>query len=322
MRKPIVFMFSGQGSQYYQMGRELYEKHLGFKMWMDHCDAVLSPHIGASLVDILYFQERKYEKFDRILYTNPALLCIEFSLARVLIEMDIHPDYLLGYSLGEITASVISGAVSLEDGIFLVVECAKLLEKKAPEAGMLAIIDSREIMKKYPESFSGCMLSGVNFNNSFVVSGRADDLARLQSFLNEEKIIHQRLPVNYGFHTELIDVIEKDFSMVIKKVDMKSSRITPISALRATSITEYSENYFWEIIRYPVDFQKTVSLMLQRNDYIFIDVGPSGTLATFIKYLLSHNDKSVYYEIINQFGKNIDSVYKLKNKLTGIVSVS
>ena len=123
-------MFSGQGSQYYQMGKELYRNHSRFKLWMKYCDEIVRSLIDESITDIVY-KDRidKHKPFDKLLYTNPALLCIEYSLARIIIEMDIHPDYVLGYSLGEITASIISGIITLEEGIQFVVDVARLLEE-------------------------------------------------------------------------------------------------------------------------------------------------------------------------------------------------
>src|SRR3954471_5340073 len=105
MKKQIIFMFSGQGSQYYQMGKELYEKNAQFKHWMDHCDEIVSPLIQTSLIEVLYRGKGKSESFDNILYTNPALLCVEYSLFKVLNSMGVQPDFLLGYSLGEIIAA-------------------------------------------------------------------------------------------------------------------------------------------------------------------------------------------------------------------------
>jgi len=65
-------MFSGQGSQYFHMGKDLYENHPRFKLWMDHCDDMAKPLIQNSLIDILYKQNNKSDIFDKILHTNPA----------------------------------------------------------------------------------------------------------------------------------------------------------------------------------------------------------------------------------------------------------
>ena len=137
MKKPTVFMFSGQGSQYYQMGKELYEKHPRFKLWMNHCDNIVSPLIETSLIEVLYEQHKKSEPFDNIVYTNPALLSIEYSLAKILMESGIKPDFFLGYSLGELTAAILSQGISLEQGLQLSVSFAKLLERESPPAKCL-----------------------------------------------------------------------------------------------------------------------------------------------------------------------------------------
>lgn len=317
MKKPIVFMFSGQGSQYYHMGRELYEEHPRFRLWMDHCDEIVHALTGTSLIDVIYREGvNKSEPFDRILHTNPALLCIEYSLARVLMETDIQPDYLLGYSLGEIAASVVSGAVSLEDGLQLSVEYARLLEENCRPAGMLAIIESEDIVDRFPGIFRNCSLSGRNFEKNFVVSGLLEDIQRLQEVLRRENIVSQRLPVNYGFHTELMDPIEDRFKNLARKIVFSPISIPVVSTLKAGWVREIDVDYLWDVVRHPVEFGKTVRQMLWNEDYAFIDVGPSGTLATFVKYLLTAGSRSTHFETINQFGRNLSTLDRLKAGLS------
>lgn len=311
-------MFSGQGSQYYRMGKELYENHLGFKGWMDHCDEIVHPLIGISLLDVIYRQGNKGEPFDRILYTNPGLLCIQYSLARLLIESDVRPDYLLGYSLGEITASIVSGAVSLEDGIRLVVDFAALLEAKTQPARMLAIIESEDIMMRFPSLFENCWLTGRIFQNNFVVSGLPKDIHNLKKVLNQKNIMSQELPVNYGFHTELIDSLEAGFKELVRGINLSPVNIPIISSFMAGKIQEVDEEYFWKLVRYPVEFGKAIRMMLQKGDFIFIDAGPSGSLATSVKYLLPSNSNSLYLETINQFGRDLNSMEKLKVGLSAL----
>ncbi len=309
-------MFSGQGSQYYEMGRELYLHHSRFKLWMDHCNSIVSPLIGASLVDIIYNEQvNKSEPFDQIVYTNPALLCIEYSLARILMEMSVQPDYLLGYSLGEITASVVSGAVSLEEGIQWVVDYAKLLQKDSRPAGMLAIIESVDIMSRYPDLFQNCWLTGKNFQSNFVVGGLSDDIQDLQAALNQKNMISQRLPVNYGFHTPLMDSLEDEVKQLFQRLNLSPIEIPVISSQIAEEIFEFGDNYLWDVVRRPVEFEKTINSMLQNGDYIFIDVGPSGSLSTFVKYLLPPGSNSQHFEVINQFGKDLNSIEKLETAL-------
>jgi bacillaene synthase trans-acting acyltransferase len=305
-------MFSGQGSQYHQMGKELYENHAIFKFWMDHCNEIVQPIIKTSLIDILYRGEGKSKPFDNLMYTNPALLCVEYSLVKVLTGMGIYPDYLMGYSLGELTASVVSGAISLEDGIQLVVNIAKLAEEKAQPSGMLTIMQPKIIMAEFPGLFHHCWLTGTNFPENFVVCGLTNTIQYLQEVLNKKNITSQILPVKYGFHTELIDTIKEDYKQLIRGINLFPIKIPIISSLKTEIIHELSENYFWEVIRNPVNFEKTVEWILEKGNCVFIDAGPSGTLATFVKYILPSNSSSISLQMINQFGKDLNSVEKLR----------
>lgn len=322
MKKPIVFMFSGQGSQYFQMGQELYEKHPRFKLWMDHCDELTRAFIPVSIIEVIYKSGKKAEPFDRLLYTNPALLSIEYSLARILMEMDIRPDYLLGYSLGEITASVVSGAVTLREGLEFVVEYAQLLEESSPPAGMLAILAPVDIIDQFSEDFKHCWLTGKNFQSNFVVSGLIEDIKNLQSTLTQKNILSQILPVNYGFHTPLMDPIVEQVRSLAHRINFLPIRIPIISSLYAEILKEVSNDYFWEVTRYPVQFDKTISTTLRKEDCIFIDVGPSGTLATFVKYLLPSGASSSHFELMNQFGKDIASLEKLRTNIATKLAVA
>lgn len=310
--KQVLFMFSGQGSQYYQMGKELYEKNAQFRYWMDLCDAMVSPLIQTSLIDILYRGAGKSEPFDRLLYTNPALLCIEYSLVNVLKEMGIRPDFLMGYSLGEIIAAVVSEAISLEDGIQLVVDIARLAEENTPPAKMLAIMESKKIIAEYPDLFQNCWVTGTNFQENFVVCGLTDAIQQLQGGLNKKNITTQILPVQHGFHTELITSIEVACKALVRKINIMPVKIPMISSLKTTVIQELNSDYLWEVIRYPVNFEQTIHTLLQKGTYIFIDLGPSGSLATFIKYILSPDSGSISLQMINQFGKDLNAIEKLR----------
>jgi len=305
-------MFSGQGSQYYHMGKELYENHPRFKLWMDHCDQIARPLLQKSLIDILYQQHNKSEPFDRLIYTNPALLCLEFSLSKVLMEMDLQPDYVLGYSLGEIIASVVSGVLLLSEGIELVVEFAEIFEKNAQPGGMLAIINSADIIDQYPELFQNCWLAGKNFQSSFVVSGSIENIQILQSELDKKQVISQKLPVNYAFHTKLAEPYEQKFKQLGADFNYVSGKIPIISALKTEQVDKVDETHFWDVLRNPVEFEKTIRKMVSKDDYVFIDLGPSGTLAAFVKYILPSHSNSICLETINQYGKNLSSLEKLK----------
>lgn len=319
-------MFSGQGSQYFQMGRELYDNHARFRMWMDFCDEIVEPLLDCSLMDVIYDQDRtKADPFDNLRYTNPAILAIEYSLSRILQEMDIKPDYLLGYSLGEYTAAVVGGMLTIEEALELVIDYAQLLVDKTPLSGMMAVIDSIDIVNQYPELFSQVWVSGINFDRHFVVSGTAQNVDKLELQLKSKNLMCQQLAVNYGFHTELIDSVEQDFAALAAGLGGGKPNICTYSSLTGAPVDKVNGDYLWQVTRQPVEFYKVIEVLLDKirqehnQGATFIDVGPSGTLATFTRYIIKSdanqaNDSSCA-EVINQFGKNLQSLDKLRQQV-------
>jgi acyl transferase domain-containing protein len=88
-----------------------------------------------------------------------------------------------------------------------------------------------------------------------------------------------------------------------------------ISSLKTEIIQELNEDHLWDVIRYPVNFEQTVNRILKMGDYIFIDSGPSGTLATCVKYMLPPNAGSITLQMMNQFGRDLSAIEKLRNCL-------
>lgn len=311
-RMPVVFMFSGQSSQYHHMGRELYDRHPRFRMWMDYCDEIAAPLIGGSLCDLLYRDGNKGMPFDRLLHTNPALIAFEYSLAKVMMEAGAKPDYLLGYSLGELSAAIVGEAVTLEQGLGFVVDYARLIESESPPATMLAVIDAPDIETRYADQLEGCWVTARNFDRHLVVTGPVDAIKRLREALTHYGVLQQVLAVNYGFHTEMQQPLEARFMALAAGVEFDALRI-PMVSCRDGAVYDHGtgiegwQQRFWNTFRHPVAFDATVRGMLQRGDFHFLDVGPSGTLATFVKYLLPDGSVSTFADVINPFGRDLQT---------------
>ena len=316
MDRKLVFMFSGQGSQYYNMGKELIEADPRFRLWVNLCCEIASDYLDTSLFDVIYQEVDHLVPFDRVLYTNPAIIAIEYSLARVLMEQGYEPDLLLGYSLGEFSAAAVSNAISIEDALKFSIEYAKLLETSTEPASMLSVLAADTLLVEQPEMFSSCWMTGKNFDNNFVVSGKQDDIKRLIPLLKQQDVVHQLLPVKHGFHTPLVDPIQRDFIGIGSRLNFDSPQTPCISCYSATEVQHFDEQHFWNLTRGQIHFDQTIQNMLGKDKYNFVDVGPNGTLATSIKYLLADKQNpSGFFPLMNQFGRSVQLLEKAKQEL-------
>src|SRR5882672_995445 len=133
-------MFSGQGSQYLQMGRALFDDNRIFRDWMMRLDDFVRQSSGKSVIETLYSKRHKAgAMFDRTLLTHPAIFMVEYSLAQTLIRAGIVADMTLGASLGSFAAAAVAGFVKVEDALTAVIRQASVLEACCEPGGMIAV---------------------------------------------------------------------------------------------------------------------------------------------------------------------------------------
>ncbi|MEM6403032.1 MAG: type I polyketide synthase, partial [Cyanobacteria bacterium P01_D01_bin.116] len=139
---PVIFMFSGQGSQYANMGRELYEVEPIFKQQVDSCAEILQPHLGVDIRSLLYPKQEETEtasnQLQQTSFTQSALFVTEYALAKLFLSWGVSPEAMIGHSIGEYVAATIAGVVSLEDALKIVAKRGQLMQQ-GPTGSMLAI---------------------------------------------------------------------------------------------------------------------------------------------------------------------------------------
>jgi len=302
-------MFSGLGSQYYHMGKELFDTNPIFNKAMQECDTLVLRFAKESFIKEMYGKKGKNIPFDNLLLSATALLSIEYSLAQLLIQSHIYPQYLLGYSLGNITAAVVSEAMALDNAIEFLVDLTKEIQNHTNETEMLAILAPISIVQECIEQCDHVYITGENFDENFVVTGLPSKIERLVTILNAKKILFQKLPVKYGFHTKVIDSIKPYFDNTFpSRYKVQMTKYSICSEKFALNEHKVNPLYFWNAIRKPINFKKIIKELADNDRYTFIDVGPSGTLATFVKYLLPHGSESTFIQSLNPFGNNCNTI--------------
>lgn len=305
-------MFSGQGSQYYQMGADLYTSDAVFREAMDRCSQHVSAAIGTSLSDLIY-QPRadRFAPFDRTLYTHPALFSVQYSLAQALLARGLSPDLVVGYSLGEWVAHVVAGVMTPEAALDRLVQQAQVVERESPPGGMLAVFGPRDLMEHHPDWFAHTSLAADNFDRHFVVSGLAHAIATTDTFLKNAGITAQVIPVRQAFHSPWMDPFEAECRRALHAVPSRPATI-PIVSSRGAEVTDTAlPETLWRAAREPVAFRQTIAMLERQQAPTYIDCGPSGTLATFAKYNLPKDAHHRCVSLITPFGRNVERVTAL-----------
>jgi bacillaene synthase trans-acting acyltransferase len=297
-----VFMFSGQGSQYFHMGRALYHDDQTFHDWMIRLDEIARRSSGRSVIETLYSDAQgKGDPFDRTLLTHPAIFMVEYSLAQSLMHAGVWPDMVLGVSLGSFAAAAVAGYIGVEDAFTAVIRQAMALEEWGEPGGMTAVLADPAL---FAEDFlSGrSELAAVNFSSHFVVSARRTELAEIEAALKKHNVGYQQLPVSFPFHSQWIDKAKAPFESFMRSIRCKPGRLPLVCCDQTAILSDLSEDFFWNVVRHPIRFRETIARLEQQGARRYIDVGPAGTLATFLKYRLPATTRSTVHPILTPFG--------------------
>ncbi len=285
--RPVVFMFSGQGAQYVNMGFDLYQAEPIFRETIDYCSELLKPYLDLDLRDLLYPTSEKVEeaaaRLSQTRVTQPALFAIEYALARLWMEWGIRPQAMIGHSVGEYVAACLAGVCSPEDALRLVAARGRLMQG-APQGAMLSV--------RLEESAARDLLGGklslaaVNGPASCVVSGPRDAIVEMEQRLTAEGVDHRRLHTSHAFHSEMMDSILKSFEREVEKATLRSPQIPYVSDLTGTWITEADATdpgYYAKHLRHTVRFADGIGELLNDPNIVLLEVGPGQTLSALAR---------------------------------------
>ena len=293
-KRPVTFMFPGQGAQYINMGLDLYHQETIFRDQIDHCSEFLIPHLQLDLRKILYPSGEYHEgarcQLTQTYIAQAVLFIVEFSLAKLWMSWGIKPQAMIGHSIGEYVAACLAGVLTLEEALALVAARGKLMQTLA-EGAMLAVpLPEPEVEALIGNELS---LAAINAPSLCVVSGQLQAVKALEALLDREGVSVRRLHTSHAFHSRMMDPILDAFTNLVKGVSLKPPKIPYISNVTGRWVTEsetIDASYWARHLRQTVRFADGMSELLKESEMILLEVGPGKTLSNLAKRLPNKSD--------------------------------
>lgn len=313
-----AMVFTGQGAQYWKMGRGLLGRFEAFREALARCDAAMEKTSRGGISDVVFGVDDG--RLNQTTWTQPALFAIEYGLYAVWSSLGVEPDVVLGHSLGEYVAACVAGVFSLEDALQLVSARGRLMQSLSesgamvsasmPEVDALALVQGQE---------SRLAIAAFNAPGRVVFSGASDAVDRVVRTLLERGVEHRRLVVSHAFHSPLMSSMLPDFERVLAATPMHPPRlplVANISGARADASFSSPEGFLRHIVE-PVDF---VSSVLHAANELgvreWIEIGPHPTLSSLIAETLS--DGHEQHAIVPSLRRGRDDVESMFDALTAV----
>ncbi len=279
----IAFLFAGQGPQYLNMGRQLYEMQPLFRRTLVDCAAILQPYLDQPLTEILYGanQAQADALLNKATYAQPALFAIEYALATLWRSWGIEPTVMMGHSLGEYAAACLAGVFSLEDGLHLVATRGRLMQEVAPQGRMVAVLAHeatvRQLLAPYAETVS---LAAINTPQSVVIAGNTAAVAAATQTLHHAGIETRALKIHVASHSPLMEPILEQFAAVARRVSYHPPRLQLVSNVTGALADEQiaTPEYWCRHLREPVQFAQGMATLADLGINTFLETGPKATL--------------------------------------------
>ncbi|MFC8277847.1 SDR family NAD(P)-dependent oxidoreductase [Streptomyces sp. NPDC057271] len=281
-RRP-VWVFSGHGSQWAGMGRELLAREEAFRKALTEVDTLMRKEAGFSVLELI----QAGELVTGCSRVQPALFAMQISLAAVWQAYGVRPAAVIGHSMGEVAAAVVSGALSLADGVRVICRRSALLERIVGTGAMASVSLGRAAVEAAlaDAGADGVSVAVLAAPDTTVVSGDADQIARLISQWGERGTAAVPIAVDVASHSPHVDPLLSDLRQALSGLSPRTPEIPFYSTVaedpRQSLVLDAA--YWCDNLRRPVRFHPAVASAAEDRHQVFIEISPHPVVTQSLK---------------------------------------
>ncbi|WUL37742.1 amino acid adenylation domain-containing protein (plasmid) [Streptomyces canus] len=310
---PLAFVFAGQGTQRPGMGHDLYTAYPAFTTAFDTIATHLDPLTGHSLHDTVFTTTD--HRIDETRHTQPALFAFEVALYRLIESWGITPDYLIGHSIGEISAAHIAGILTLEDACTLVAARARLMQAQPTGGAMVALQATED--EVLPHLTDRVSIAALNGPRSTVIAGDDDAVEHITRHFEDDGRKTKWLNVSHAFHSPHMDGMLQEFKTTLDTLTYHPATIPLVSNLTGQPLTTTDADYWTRHVREAVRFAHGIHTLDTLGVTTYLDLGPDGTAAAMTTNTLPD---TTHAHIITTHRTNQPPTHSLTHALTHLIT--
>lgn len=274
----IVFVFTGQGSQWAGMGQELRDWSPRFAAAFEACRQVCLAETGIDLAEQLATPAAQAGVISNTTIAQPMITAFQIALVELWRGHGIKPAAVVGHSVGEIAAAWAAGVLTLDDAMRTACRRGLLVDRHAAPGRMLAVAVTAERLGRLLRETGRLHISAFNAPNLHAVGGPTEEIERLESILERERIAFKAMPLPFAFHTDLMDPCALHFPGVMQGVTFGTPRVPFLSTVTGVAETVLDARYWWRNLRAPVLFAGAIGAAAALAPSAFLEISPHPTL--------------------------------------------